>query len=162
MIITFSVMVKTSLFETIETIETKKTALERELKAQYEKKGWRVDSLEEVKLLRLRAGEYFRYMYNVNLTPQPGAVRIDTKKDDEYTLRAEPLDIAMSPGWILALMAGAFALILAAGTVTIKIIDVVGENAEQLGETAKNFLPGMIVILLILAVLSVTAIVKKR
>lgn len=162
MVITFSVMFKTSLFETIETIETKKTALERELKAQYEKKGWRVDSLEELKLLRLRAGNYFRYMYNIILTPQRGAVRIDTKKDEEYSFRNEPIDIAMSPGWILALMAGAFALILAAGTVTIKIIDVVGENAEQLGETAKNFLPGMIVILLILAVLSVTAIVKKR
>lgn len=162
MVITFSVMFKTSLFETIETIETKKTALERELKAQYEKKGWRVDSLEELKLLRLRAGDYFRYMYNISLTPQRGAVRIDTKKDEEYSFRNEPIGIAMSPGWILALMAGAFALILAAGTVTIKIIDVVGENAEQLGETAKNFLPGMIVILLILAVLSVTAIVKKR
>ncbi|WP_129408995.1 hypothetical protein [Marinitoga lauensis] len=99
------------------------------LDSEFRKKGWIMKSLNILDIKDYDDG--LKIMYRMDLDPTNNAKKLDLKKGEIYRLD-NPTDVKLAAKWVFAILVTIFAGTFAVEVITIRVIDIIAKNADEL------------------------------
>lgn len=99
------------------------------LDAEFRKKGWIMNTLNILDINDYDNG--LKIMYKLDLKPTKNAKKLDLKKGEIYNFD-NSTDVKLAARWVFAILVTIFAGTFAVEAITIRVIDIIAKNAEEL------------------------------